>query len=76
MSLAAPVFYPFESSQSQHRSGVQGQHRVLVAPDEQGGREVGGAAEDVQPGHVEGGADQGPGLHPPGQRQRDHRQLR
>ena len=60
---------------SQLKSRVQGEHRILVAPDEHGGRQEGGAAHDVQPGHVEGGADQGPALHPPGQRQRDQHQL-
>ena len=60
----------------QWKSRVQGQHRVLVAPNEHGGRQQGGAAEQVQPGHVERGADHGAALRPLGQRQRDHHQLR
>ena len=60
----------------QYKSRVQGQHRVLVAPNEHGGRQQGGAAEQVQPGHVERGADHGAPLRPLGQRQRDHHQLR
>ena len=71
-----PGIYSVISVHGQYKSRVQGQHRVLVAPDEHGGRQQGGAAEQVQPGHVEGGADRGAPLRPLGQRQRDHHQLR
>ena len=58
------------------RSGVHGKYRLLVAAYEHGGGQQGGAAEHVQPGHVERGAGDGAILRPLGQRQRDHYQLR